>query len=61
MFTVSATARHALFRAVAMATVVAPLALLAACSEPPPPAPAPASVAPAPAPAPAPVVPKARG
>lgn len=49
-----------LFRGMALMAVVAPLGLLAACSEPPPP-PAPVVVAPpAPAPAPAPV-PPARG
>lgn len=61
MFTISETARQRLFRVAAMAAVVAPVAFLAACSEPPKPAPQPVQVAPAPAPAPAPMVPKARG
>lgn len=50
-----------LSRGVALIAILAPVALVAACSEPPPPAPAPVYVAPpAPAPAPAPV-PRARG
>ena len=62
MFTISDTARHRLFRTAAMAAVVLPVTLLAACSQPPPPpAPTPVQAAPPPAPAPAPVVPKARG
>lgn len=49
-----------MFRGTAMmVAVVAPVALLSACAEPPPPAPAPVVVVP-PAPAPAPV-PPARG
>ncbi len=62
MFTLSTAVRAGLFRAAAIATVLAPVALLGACSEPPKPAPAPVQAAPpAPAPAPAPMVPKARG
>ncbi len=52
--------RQTLLRKIAMAAVLAPAAMLAACAqEEPPPAPAPAQAAP-PAPAPAPV-PRARG
>jgi uncharacterized lipoprotein YajG len=59
-------ARHKYARHAVMLAVVAPLALLAACSSEatpaPQPAPAPApQAAPAPAPAPAPQVPPARG
>jgi hypothetical protein len=66
MVAVSETmARHRLLRGAAMAFVVIPMALLAACSQPPPPQPAPVQAAPPPpappmAPAPAPV-PPARG
>lgn len=54
--------RHALIRKAAMAAILAPAAMLAACAqEPPPPAPVQAAPPPpAPAPAPAPV-PRARG
>jgi uncharacterized lipoprotein YajG len=53
-------ASRSLFRSATVVAIVAPLALLAACAEPPPPPPpAPVYVAP-PAPAPAPV-PPARG
>lgn len=53
--------RHALIRKVAMAAILAPAAMLAACAqETPPPAPVQAAPPPAPAPAPAPV-PRARG
>jgi hypothetical protein len=63
MFVISETvARHRLFRNAAMATVVLPVALLAACSheQPAPPPAQPVQAAPPPAPAPAPV-PPARG
>ena len=50
-------ARHALVRKAAMAAILAPMVLLAACAQEPPPPPAPM---PAPAPAPAPI-PPARG
>lgn len=52
--------RHALVRKAAMAAILAPAAMLAACAqEPPPPAPVQAAP-PSPTPAPAPV-PRARG
>jgi hypothetical protein len=53
--------RYRLLRHAAMAALVLPAALLAACAQEPPPPPAPVQAAP-PAPAPAPVpVPRARG
>jgi len=53
--------RHALIRKAAMVAVLAPAAMLAACSQDaPPPAPVQAAPPPPPAPAPAPV-PRARG
>jgi hypothetical protein len=61
---VSAT-RYQLIRGVAILAVVAPIALLSACSSQPKPQPEPEAVqpppAPAPAPAPAPTPPPARG
>lgn len=58
-------ARYQLVRSVAVLAVVAPIALLSACSSQPEPQPAPEAAppppAPAPAPAPAPTPPPARG
>jgi hypothetical protein len=51
--------RHTLLRKAAMAAVLAPVAMLAACAQEEPP-PAPQAAPPPPAPAPAPV-PRARG
>ena len=66
MFNSSASAtRYQLIRGVAILAVVAPIALLPACSSQPEPQPAPQAAppppAPAPAPAPAPMPPPARG
>jgi hypothetical protein len=66
MFNNSASAtRYQLIRGVAILAVVAPIALLSACSSQPEPQPAPEAApppqAPAPAPAPAPMPPPARG
>jgi hypothetical protein len=62
MVTASETVRrHGLIHRVAMAAVVIPAALLAACSHPAPPPPPPPTPAPAPAPPPPPPVPPARG